>query len=135
MTFITLMVLALVLLAFVIFSKPNMVMAIMCSGMFVVLLWFVLNNPFASMAADSTGNNIFVMVLMLGILAPIMITIFRQQSERRQTRQQMYEQRIKSGDLSQIETISRGRTNNEGELTESEYKMLIHSKLHRRRER
>jgi hypothetical protein len=85
MTIAILTVLALALLAFVIFSKsPNLVLAIMCSGMWVVLLFYDLANPFAGMPASSTGGNIVVVVFMVGIIAPMLITFMRNSNDKKE---------------------------------------------------
>lgn len=133
MTIIVLIILALVLTAFVIFGKPNLIMAIMCAGIWFVLLWFNLNNPLGGMPLASQGGNALVVVLLVGIVAPLIITLMRLSNDKKQTRLALYDKHIKEGNLSDIETISRGRTNDVDELTPSEYKTLIHSKLHRRR--
>lgn len=130
--FIGLIILA-ALLSVIPLWKPNMVLAAMASGMWLVLLYYNLNNPFEGMPNGSAGSEALVMVFMVGIVGIPLVTILRQNNDRKQERLQRYEKRIKDGDLSNIETISRGRTNNEGELTESEYRELLRSKLRRRR--
>lgn len=130
--FIGLIVLA-ALLSIIPLWRPNMVLAAMASGMWLVLLYYNLNNPLEGMPNGSAGSEALVMVFMVGIIGIPLVTILRQNNDRKEARRQTYERRIKDNDFSQIETISRGRTNNQGELTESEYKMLIHSKLNRRR--
>ena len=132
MTLIALFLLALVLSAFVIWGKtPNLVITTMATGAWAVIWWYSINNPMTGMAIGSIGNQFLVMVCVVGLIGMPLTYFMRTGNDRKQSRQNQYKERIQSGDLSEAETVSRGRTNDMGDLSASEYKTYIHSKLHR----
>lgn len=133
-TYIALFFIVLVLSGFVIWGRnPNMIVAIMSAGMWAVLLWYNIQNPITGMATGSTGSQMLVMIFGVGIIAMPLITVMRMNNNKREYKQYQYDQKIKRGDLSEVETITRGRSNDIEDMSASEYKQYLHGKLHARR--
>ena len=110
--------LAVVLTAYVIW-KPDFLWAILSSLLWGVLLWYNLNNPIAGMDTGSQGSQFLVMVFSVGILTPIIYTMARMRSGRKERFNQMLKEKQESNPHRSYD--GKGREKTLGGLSREEY--------------
>lgn len=109
--------------------KPNLILAIMSTGFWAVLLYYVVNNPITGMPADSAGGNMIVMVCSVGIIAIPLITFMRMNGERKERISKMQ----KEGENEGRYYNTRGRAKDISELNGAEYEKFLADETRRRR--
>ena len=125
MTLIAIISFAIVLTLITIW-KPEYLWAIMSSGAWGVLLWYILNNPINGIVNGSAGSNTLVLVLYVGIVAPPIYTFMRMRSGKKERIIQMNKEAEKENRGTFYN--SKGKQKTLGDLTSEEYRSVLHSK-------
>jgi len=108
--------------------KPDYLLMILSTGAWVLLWWYYSANPVASIPAGSVGNDVIMITLGVCTFMTPMQTFVRLNTQKGEKRAQMIKD-IRKEHPEEYYSES-GSTKTMSELSPSEYREVVHRKLH-----
>lgn len=131
MTYTVIIAVAITMYIILLITKPNFFTALITSASWGVFWWFWINNPLTTIPQDSPAGTIIMLVLGVMVFSPFIITFMRFNGNNKSMREQRITEMRKENPNDYYN--SRGNKKSLNELSPSEYREVVRSKLRSKR--